>query len=90
MANSPRYKVFNPSGEYVASVKYLEDGAAIVAAYGAGAELRSGHAPRNVIFREPELGDDGVAAAYSYDAAAELARANEPLPLASRRLPPRA
>ena len=39
MAASPPWKVFNPSGEYVASCKHAEDAAAIVAAYGDGAKI---------------------------------------------------
>lgn len=39
MAASPRFKVHSPRGEYIASCKYLEDAAALVAAYGDGARI---------------------------------------------------
>jgi len=40
MAASPRFKVHNPQGDYVASCKFLEDAAALVANYGDGARIR--------------------------------------------------
>ena len=40
MAQSPRFKVHNPRGEYVASCKFLEDAAALVANYGEGAKIK--------------------------------------------------
>lgn len=68
MASSPKWKVFNPSGEYVAACKLPEDAAAIVAAYGSGAEIRHGHAKRDTVWQD---GVDGEAA-ESYDAVAEV------------------
>lgn len=85
MAASPKYKVFTPLGEYVASCKHAEDAAAVVAAHGEGAEIRTAHSSRAVVFRESEsLGDD--AAANSYDRAADIVFKNEVLPFASRSL----
>ena len=43
MAAAPRFKVYNPEGEYVAACKYPEDAAAVVAAHGPGAQIRDGH-----------------------------------------------
>lgn len=43
MAATPEFKVYNPMGEYVAACKHPADAAAIVAAYGDGAEVRLGH-----------------------------------------------
>ena len=63
MSAAPRFKVYNPDGEYVAACKFAEDAAAIVAAYGDGATIRYGH--RKVVFRE---GSEGASAGDSYDA----------------------
>lgn len=64
MAASPRYKVFNPEGEYVASCKHIEDAAALVANYGNGATIRDGHSPKNAVWTE---GKESQPAAESYD-----------------------
>ena len=39
-ARYPNWKVFTPSGDYVAACHYAEDAAAVVAAYGEGASIR--------------------------------------------------
>ena len=83
MAASPRYKVFNPAGKYVASCVHCEDAAAIVAAYGEGAEIRTGHAKRDTIFREFLDGDNTVSG-ESYDAVAAIAHGNEAMPPSQR------
>ncbi len=67
MSASPKWKVFSPSGEYVASTKYVEDAAAIVASYGEGAQIRASHRKRDTVYTD---GIDGDAAA-SYDVVAE-------------------
>jgi hypothetical protein len=49
MAGSPRYKVFTDAGEYVASCKYPDDAAAIVAAHSIhGWRIRDGHGGSDV------------------------------------------
>jgi hypothetical protein len=64
MAASPGLKVFNPSGEYVASCKFAEDAAAIVAIYGDGAEIRIGHKKTDCVWRE---GSEVQPAGESFD-----------------------
>lgn len=64
MAAAPQLKVFAPTGEYVASCKYAEDAAAIVAVYGDGAEIRIGHKKANVVWRE---GSEDQPAGESFD-----------------------
>lgn len=70
MAASPQYKVSNPSGEYVASCKYLEDAACLVAFLGAGATIKWLHGP--VIWHE---GHEDQPASESYDHVRDLASA---------------
>lgn len=65
MAASPRYKIYNPSGEYVAACKYLEDSAAMVSFLGSGAQVKDGHS--KVIWTE---GSEEILAGESYDVAA--------------------
>ena len=67
MAGAPRFKVFSPTGEYVASCKYPSDAAAIVAAYGEAAQIRDGHSKKHTLFTNGPDGDAGE----SYDAVAE-------------------
>lgn len=67
MAASPGLKVFNPSGEYVASCKFAEDAAAIVAIYGDGAQIRFGHRPKDVVWTE---GSEEHPASESFDGVA--------------------
>jgi hypothetical protein len=74
MAHSPMWKVFNATGKYVASCKYPEDAAAIVATYGDGAEIRFGHRKKDVMWRE---GEDGFAG-DSYDSVAAVCRSRLP------------
>lgn len=68
MAASPKYKVYNPGGEYVASCKYVEAAAAVVALYGSGATIRVGHSKRSIVWQEGTDGDAGE----SYDVVAEI------------------
>lgn len=68
MGASPKYKVYNPRGEYVASCKYPELAAAVVALYGQGATIRLGHSKRSVVWEDGVDGD----ASDSYDAVAEM------------------
>ena len=67
MSASPRYKVYNTIGEYVASCKHLEDCACLAALYGNGATVRSGHS--TVIWTE---GKEEITAGESYDRAREI------------------
>jgi hypothetical protein len=68
MAGAPRLKVYGPSGEYVASCKYAEDAAAVVAAHGTGSTIRLGHRKADVAYTDGIDGDAGD----SYDAVAEV------------------
>lgn len=73
MAGSPRYTIHSPAGEYVASCKYPEDGAAIVALYGTGAQIRARH-------KKPALwteGEEVQSAGESFDFVAETVRVRE-------------
>jgi len=65
MAGSPIWKVYSAEGEYVASVKYLEDAAALIVAHGDGATIRHGHARRDqALWVE---GNEEIPASESYD-----------------------
>ena len=67
MAATPGWKVFNPSGVYVASCKYAEDAAAIVAGYGDGATISW----RRVFTAWVEAKEE-VGAGESYDSVARV------------------
>lgn len=71
MAATPRLKVHNPSGEYVASCKHYEDAACLAGMYGEGATIRHADLSRkqSVIWRE---GQERIAAGESYDEAAAI------------------
>ena len=71
MAGSPRWKIYSPTGGYVAACKHAEDAAAVVALHGDGATIRDGHAARNTVWTE---GRDG-AAGESYDEVATACEA---------------
>jgi hypothetical protein len=64
MASSPGIKVYDAGGEYIASVKYAEHAAALVALEGDGATIRQGHAKRMTLWTE---GRESQPAAESYD-----------------------
>jgi hypothetical protein len=64
MAGTPKFKIFNPSGEYVAACKYPEDAAALVDLYGAGSTIRDGHSKADVVWTE---GKETQPASESYD-----------------------
>ena len=57
-------KIYDPAGNYVASCVAAEAGAALMAMYGEGAEIRNGHSKRNDIWRE---GFEAQPAGESYD-----------------------
>ena len=65
MANSPLWKIYSGEKEYVASCKYAEDAAALVALYGNGATVRYHHS--TVVWSE---GSESQSAAESYSSAA--------------------
>lgn len=71
MAATPRLKVHNPSGEYIASCKHYEDAACLVALYGVGAFVKHADLSRrnDVIWRE---GSERIPAGESYDEAASI------------------
>lgn len=57
-------KIYDPAGNYVASCVEAEAGAALMALYGEGAEIRNGHAKKNTLWRE---GFEAQPAGDSYD-----------------------
>lgn len=57
-------KIYDAAGNYVASCVEAEAGAALMAMYGEGAEIRNGHAKKNAIWRE---GFEAQPAGDSYD-----------------------
>lgn len=69
MAASPKWKVFDRQGAYVASCKEIAAAACLMGFYGDGATIRAGHDKSSTVWTE---GADGRAA-DSYDAVAELA-----------------
>ncbi len=72
MARSLRFKIYNPEGVYVASARWPEEAAVVVAFLGAGATIRNGH--RELVWTE---GQDGSAAeSYDTTAAIVFARCN--------------
>ena len=64
MAAAPALKVYTADGEYVASCRYAEDAAAIVATYGDGATIRNGHRRRDTVWTE---GAEATRAGESFD-----------------------
>lgn len=71
MAHAPYIKVYNAAGEYLASFKYEEDAAVLVAALGDGASIRIGHSKRSVVWTE---GKETQSAGESYDHVATTIR----------------
>ena len=71
MAASPQWKVYRDK-EYVASCKYVEDAAAIVACSGEGATIRNGHREADIVWRE---GAEAIVAGESYDVVTETVQA---------------
>ncbi len=70
MASAPLWKVFNPSGEYIASCKHAEDAAAIIALYGGG-EIRAGHSKQLTVWREGQE-ESGSATDDGFDMVARV------------------
>jgi len=66
MAATPRLKIYNPQGEYIASCKHGEDAAMIVSGYGDGAKIKDRYG--KVLWHE---GYEDQPAGDSYDHVAE-------------------
>lgn len=66
MASTPRLKVYNADGEYVASFKHAEDAAILVAGLGDNTTIRDGH--KFIVWDE---GHEIQPAMESYDLVAE-------------------
>lgn len=62
MSATPKLKIYNPQNQYIASCKYGEDAAALVALNGDGSTVRLGHT--RVIWRE---GAECQSAGDAYD-----------------------
>lgn len=71
MAASPKYKVYDSTGVYQASVKEIEAGALLMSLYGDGSTIRIGHS-----FTVWTEGTDGQGA-ESYDHVAQVAAQRE-------------
>lgn len=71
MASTPKYKVHNPDGEYVAATRYAEDAAILVAEYGPGAKIKVGG---RIVWRE---GAEEIAAGDSFDRVREIIHERE-------------
>lgn len=52
MSSAPRFKLYDPSGGYVAAFKHPEDAALVLAAYGAGARLRDRGSGHRIVWTE--------------------------------------
>jgi hypothetical protein len=68
MAASPGFKIYNREGVYLASTKFTEEAAVLMAFLGDGATIRTGHAKADIVWTEGEDGEAGE----SYDAVGEL------------------
>lgn len=66
MAAAPAWKVYSPSGDYIASCKAPVFAAMIVASLGDGATIRWGH--RQIVWTE---GQEAIPAGESYDVVAQ-------------------
>jgi hypothetical protein len=64
MNASPKLKIYSASGEYLASCKYGEDAAALVAVLGDGTTIRYGYSRQNIVWTE---GKETQPAGESYD-----------------------
>lgn len=69
MAASPKLKVFDKNGEYVGSLHHAEDAGAVVALYGDGASIRSGHSKKCTVWLE---GSERQPAGESFDVVADV------------------
>lgn len=69
MSGTPRFKLYDPQGLYVAAFKFPEDAAALLGVYGAGSKLRDRWSGSRVVWRE---GEELTGAADSYDTVAQI------------------
>lgn len=69
MAGTPKFKVFNSQGEYVAACKYGEESAMLAACMGEGTTVRLGHSKSDTVWTE---GREKFSAGESYDEAARI------------------
>ena len=67
MGASPKWKIYDAAGHYVASCKEPEAAACLMTLYGPGATIRWAHSWQSVVWQE---GHDGTAG-ESYDHVAE-------------------
>ena len=67
MAATPRFKVYNRDGEYIAATRYPDDAAVLAGARGEGTTVRLLHGVRDTVWRE---GAEEFSASESYDGAA--------------------
>lgn len=70
MAGSPQFKVYDPSGAYIAACKQPQDAAALASINGAGSKVKLGHS--SVLWHE---GAEEIPASESYDRAGAIIRA---------------
>ncbi len=68
MAASPRFKVYDSSGDYRGCLKDPSEAAAVIAALGPGSTIRDGHANKDTVYTDGVDGDAGD----SYDHVAEV------------------
>lgn len=67
--NELRFKVYNAGGFLIASCKFMEDAAALVALHGEGATIRVGRGQRSIVWTE---GAEEQSAGESYDYVADV------------------
>ena len=70
MSGTPRFKVYDASGDYQAACKEIEAAAALMGFYGDGATIRDGHKAADIVWVE---GAEQQPAFESYDYVAEVA-----------------
>jgi hypothetical protein len=68
MAASPKFKVYDATGTYLAACKEVEAAAAVVSLYGDGSTIRTGHSKRHTVWTEGADGEAGD----SYDEVVEV------------------
>ena len=71
MAASPKFKVFDKHGEYLAACKRPEEAAVLMAFLDDGATIRDGHAVKDIVWHE---GEEEQCAAESYDYVAKIVK----------------
>ena len=74
MAASPRWKVYDPSGEYMAATKEIAGAALLMSLYGEGSTIRLAH--RTIVWTEGENADGFGAESYDHVALVAEARLN--------------